>query len=303
MVNLAVDLGFIQLKNPLMTASGTCGYGEEFAPFINLDDIGAIIFKGIYLKPRLGNPPPRLLETAAGMMNSIGLAGPGAQQLQTIVKRVADLTCAPLVINVCGETDDEYQAVAEIFSAMPQVAFLELNISCPNVHQGGRCAAQDKTHTYQLVKRIKNAVKKPVMVKLSPNAANITEIAQAAEDAGADCLSLVNTFLGLAVDLKQRKPIFKNIFAGLSGPAIKPLALKLVYDVCRAVKIPVIGIGGISCGQDVLEYILVGAAAVQIGTINMIDPQAVPRILREIVALMDQLHISSIAELRGGLTL
>lgn len=301
MVDLSVDLGFCGLKNPLITASGTFGYGEEFAPFFDLNILGAMVLKGIYKNARPGNPPPRLYETPAGLLNSIGLAGPGAAKLQAIIRRLSAKTSTPIIVNVCGQDDQEFQEVAEIFAAMPEVAMLELNISCPNVKKGGACPAQDDKHTYLLVKRVKEHVNKPLIVKLSPNTADIVAVARSAQEAGADALSLVNTFLGLAVDLEKRRPVFANILAGLSGPAIKPLALKLVWEVCRQVQIPVIGMGGISSGQDVLEYILVGAAAVQIGTINFCEPAAAVRILHEIEIEMDKLGIKNLSELRGKL--
>lgn len=284
-----------------MPASGTFGYGEEFAGFMDLDALGAFVLKGIYLDPRNGNPPPRIHETASGLLNSIGLAGPGTEELKNIIKRVAQSTSTPIVVNVCGQDNDEYVQVAKVFDAMPQVAMLELNISCPNVKQGGKCPAQDAGHTFQLVKRVKGEIKKPLMVKLTPNVADILAVAHAAEAGGADCISLVNTYLGMAVDLEKRRPVFANIFAGYSGPAIKPLALRLVWLVARAVKIPVVGIGGIVSGRDVLEYILVGAAAVQTGTINMVEPAACIRILREMEELMDQLNISCLNDICGRL--
>jgi dihydroorotate dehydrogenase (NAD+) catalytic subunit len=300
-LDLSVDLGFIKLKNPVIPASGCFGYGEEFQPFFDLDRLGAFVLKGIYLQPRAGNPLPRLHETAAGLLNSIGLAGPGAKELKKIIQRVAAQTSTPIIVNVCGESDDEYLEVAEIFDAMAEVAMLELNISCPNVQKGGRCPAQDDRHTYRLVKLIKDRTRKPLMVKLTPNAGNLTSIAISAQEAGADCLSLVNTFLGMAVDLKTRAPVFKNVYAGLSGPAIKPLALRLVREVCNSVSIPVIGIGGITTGRDVLEFILVGASAVQTGTVNMVEPCASIRIIREIETLMEELKIKNPLEIKGAL--
>ncbi len=302
MAGLEVDLGFIKLKNPVMTASGTFGYGEEFAPFINLDELGAIILKGVYMKPRLGNPPPRIYETASGLLNSIGLAGPGAEGLRPVLKRVACMTTTPLVVNVCGADDDEYLQVAELFDDCPEVAFLELNISCPNVRNQGRCPAQDGNHTARLVSRVCRKVKKGVMVKLSPNVADVAEIAYIAQESGASAVSLVNTFLGMAVDLDRRKPHFRNVVAGLSGPAIKPLALRLVWDVCRRVRIPVVGIGGIMSGRDVLEFMLVGASAVQTGTVNMVEPGASARIVGEITDEMDRCGISSLDDFKGSLT-
>jgi dihydroorotate dehydrogenase (NAD+) catalytic subunit len=301
MADLSVDLGFYTLKNPVITASGTFGYGEEFLPFFDLDILGGLVLKGIYKNARPGNPLPRLCETPAGLLNSIGLAGPGAAKLQDIIRRLRVKTKVPIIVNVCGQDDNEFQEVAEIFAAMPEVAMLELNISCPNVKKNGACPAQDDKHTYRLVKRVKEHISKPLIVKLSPNAADIAAVARSAQEAGADALSLVNTFLGLAVDLEKRRPVFANTFAGLSGPAIKPLALKLVWEVCRQVQIPVIGMGGITSGRDVLEYILVGAAAVQIGTINFCEPAAVVRILRELEQEMEKLHIKNLTAIRGKL--
>jgi len=301
MADLSVDLGFCTLKNPLIPASGTFGYGEEFAPFFDLDILGALVLKGIYKNARPGNPPPRLAETPAGLLNSIGLAGPGAAKLQETIRRLAATTATPIIVNVCGQDDQEFIEVAEIFAAMPEVAMLELNISCPNVKKGGVCPAQDDKHTYRLVKLVKAHIHKPLIVKLSPNAADIVAVARAAEEAGADALSLVNTFLGLAVDLEKRRPLFANILAGLSGPAIKPLALKLVWEVCRQVQVPVIGMGGITSGRDVLEYILVGAAAVQIGTVNFFEPAAAVRIIAEIKTEMDKLQINNLSAIRGTL--
>jgi dihydroorotate dehydrogenase (NAD+) catalytic subunit len=301
MARLSADLGFCTLKNPVITASGTFGYGEEFLPFYDLDLLGAIVLKGIFKKPRPGNPPPRLHETPAGLLNSIGLAGPGSDKLQEIIRRLHAKTPVPIIVNVCGEDDDEFVEVAGIFSGMDEVAMLELNISCPNVRKGGACPAQDAGHTARLVKRVKAGIGKPLIVKLSPNAADIVAVAQAAQDAGADALSLVNTFLGLAVDIERRAPVFANLYAGLSGPAIKPLALRLVREVCRRAYVPVIGMGGITSGRDVLDYILVGAAAVQVGTINFREPAAALRIVGEIEAEMERLKIKDLSEIRGQL--
>ncbi|MCK4765693.1 MAG: dihydroorotate dehydrogenase [Candidatus Aminicenantes bacterium] len=299
--DLSADLKFITLKNPLIPASGTFGYGEEFSPFFDLDILGAFVMKGIYKDPRPGNVPPRLHETASGLLNSIGLAGPGAEALKKIIERVAEKTSTPVIVNVCGADDEEYLEIAQVFDAMPEVALLELNISCPNVHAGGKCPAQDEQHTFRLVKLIKQNTTKPLIVKLSPNVSDIVSIALSAEEAGADAISLVNTFLGLAVNLENRKPVFNNIFAGLSGPAIKPLALRLVWEVARQTVVPVIGIGGISTGRDVLEFILAGASAVQTGTINMVEPTASVRILKEIEVLMTQLKIKNLNEIKGEL--
>jgi len=302
MADLTADLGFIRLKNPVVPASGTFGYGEEFGDFVDLDELGAFVLKGVYRDPRPGNPPPRIHETASGLLNSIGLAGPGCRGLAEVLRRVSAGTDTPAIVNVCGGSDEEYQEVAEFFGAMPETAVLELNISCPNVNAGGSCPAQDPAHTERLVKRIRQAVTKPLMVKLSPNVADIAAVARAAEAGGADALSLVNTFLGMAVDLERRAPVFANVVAGLSGPAIKPLALRLVWEACRAVSIPVMGIGGIHSGRDALEFILAGAHAVQTGTVNLVEPGASLRILREMAAEMDRLGIRNLDMIRGALS-
>jgi dihydroorotate dehydrogenase (NAD+) catalytic subunit len=301
MADLSVDLGFLRLKNPVIPASGTFGCGEEFQPFLELDELGAFVLKGVYLEPRPGNPPPRIQETPAGLLNSIGLAGPGAAALAGTVHRLAGLTSTPIIVNVCGGSDSEYLEVAQAFDALPEVAALELNISCPNVEAGGRGPAQDDRHTFRLVRRVRAGTHKPLLVKLSPNVADIGAVGRAAEEAGADGLSVANSHLGLSVDLERRRPFFHRFTAGLSGPAIKPLALRLAWEVCRAVRIPVIGIGGIASGRDVLEYILVGAHAVQVGTINLVEPSACRRILREIEVEMERLGIDRLEELRGKL--
>ena len=301
MVDLTADLGWTKLKNPVITASGAFGYGEEFLPFLDLDILGALVLKGIYLHPREGNPPPRLCETPSGLLNSIGLPGIGADKLKETIRRLTERTRTPIIVNICGEEDREFLEVARVFDEMAEVSALELNISCPNVREGGKCPAQDRRHTYRLVRRIKRNIRKPLLVKLTPNVADLSSIALSAEDAGADALSLVNTFLGLAVDLESRRSVFANFFAGLSGPAIKPLALKLVWDVLRHVRIPVIGIGGVVSGKDVLDYLLVGASAVQIGTVNFSEPAAAVRIISELEEEMEKLHINNLTEIRGKL--
>jgi len=300
--DLTADLGFIRLKNPVVPASGTFGYGEEFFDHFDLDQLGAFVVKGVYRDPRPGNPPPRIHETPSGLLNSIGLAGPGCAGLAEVLRRVSARTTTPIIVNICGASDDEYLEVAEFFDPMPEVSVLELNISCPNVHGGGRCPAQDPRHTERLVTRVRRAASKPLMVKLSPNAADIAAVARAAQAGGADALSLVNTFLGLAVDLERRAPVFANTVAGLSGPAIKPLALRLVWETCGAVSIPVMGIGGIHSGRDALEFIMAGAHAVQTGTVNLIEPGASLRIIREINVEMERLGIRDLTEIRGVLS-
>ncbi|MCK5003737.1 MAG: dihydroorotate dehydrogenase [Candidatus Aminicenantes bacterium] len=301
MADLTADLGFIKLKNPVIPASGTFGYGGEFLQFFDLDLLGAFVMKGVYTDERGGNEPPRIWETPSGLLNSIGLAGPGAEGLTKIIKDVASKTSTPIIVNVCGGTDEEYLEVARILDVMKEVAMLELNISCPNVRAGGSCPAQSSSDTRRVVKLVKENTEKPLIVKLSPNVSDISSIARSAEEAGADAISVVNTFLGLALDIEKRKPVFKNFFAGLSGPAIKPLALKIVWEVANAVSIPVIGIGGIMTGRDVLEFILAGAAAVQTGTVNIVEPTGSVRIISETLELMDELKINNLEEIRGGL--
>jgi dihydroorotate dehydrogenase (NAD+) catalytic subunit len=298
-VDLTADLGFIKLKNPVIPASGTFGYGEEMQPFFDLDLLGGFILKGIYTEARQGNPPPRLFETASGLLNSIGLPGAGIEGIKPIVKRVAAMTSTPIIANVCGGDDDEYLKISQAFDQMEEIAILELNISCPNIKAGGACPAQNADDTYRVVKKIKDNTGTPLMVKLTPNVHDIASIAKAAEQAGADSVSLVNTFLGIAIDIKKRAPVFNNIVAGLSGPAIKPLALKLVWEVAKAVSIPVIGIGGITTGGDVLEFIMAGASAVQTGTVNMVEPNASVRIINETEAKMKELNIENLNEIKG----
>lgn len=301
MADLTADLGFIRLKNPVVPASGTFGYGEEFADFLDLDALGAFVVKGVYLDARPGNPPPRIHETPSGLLNSIGLAGPGCRGLADILTRVAAATKTPIIVNVCGASDDEYLEVARFFDPMPEISMLELNISCPNVRAGGMCPAQDPGHTERLVSLIKRETSTPLIVKLSPNVPDIQVVARAAESGGADAISLVNTFLGMAVDLERRAPVFANVVAGLSGPAIKPMALKLVWEACRAVSIPVMGVGGIRTGRDVLEFVMAGAHAVQTGTVNLVEPGASVRIIEEMTAQMDRLGIKDLGEIRGVL--
>lgn len=301
MADLTADLGFIKLKNPVIPASGTFGYGGEFLQFFDLDLLGAFVMKGVYIDERGGNEPPRIWETPSGLLNSIGLAGPGAEGLTKIIKDMASKTSTPIIVNVCGGSDEEYLEVARVLDVMKEVAMLELNISCPNVRAGGSCPAQSSSDTKRVVKLVKENTEKPLIVKLSPNVSDISSIARSAEEAGADAISVVNTFLGLALDIEKRKSVFKNFFAGLSGPAIKPLALKIVWEVANAVSIPVIGIGGIMTGKDVLEFILAGAAAVQTGTVNIVEPTGSVRIINETRELMDELKINKLEEIRGCL--
>lgn len=281
-VDLSVDLGFFRLANPVLTASGTFGYGLEMTPFVDLKKLGGVVIKGLYFEPREGNPPPRLAEVTAGLLNAIGLPGIGVKAFIRDVLPSLRQQGATVIVNVCGETVEEYERVVRYLDEAEGIAFYELNISCPNVEEEGRCPALDPQSTYSIVSRVKKAARRPIMTKLSPNVTDITLIARAAEEAGSDALSLVNTFLGLAVDVETGRPKLSNVFGGLSGPAIKPLALRLVYQTVQAVSIPVIGIGGIVSGRDALEFLSVGAKAVEVGTANFFDPQATLRIIQEV---------------------
>ncbi len=303
MIDLSCDLGFLRLRNPVIAASGTFGYGLEMAPFLDLNCLGAYIVKGLYLQPRTGNPPPRLVETASGLINSIGLQGIGLEPfIETILPKLRKYS-APLIINVCGESDEEYGAIVERLEKEQGIAAYELNISCPNVKRNGLCPALSPEATYTVVKLAREKSRRPIITKLSPNVTDIVSIALAAQEAGSDAISLINTILAMAVDVETRSPLLANLFGGLSGPAIKPIALRMVFQVARVVKIPVIGCGGIMTGQDALEFLLVGARAVEVGTANLIDPQACPRIIKEIEQYCLNRGIKKIEDIVGSIIL
>jgi dihydroorotate dehydrogenase (NAD+) catalytic subunit len=295
--------GQLVLKNPVLTASGTFGYGVEFAPYGNLEELGGIVSKGLSLRPREGNARPRIAETAAGMLNAVGLQNCGVEEFINSYLPRLPVTKLPVIANIYAHNEQEFAELAEILSSRAKgLAALEVNISCPNVSCGGVLFGQNP----KAAARVTSAVKKksgalPVIVKLSPNVTDITEVASACEDAGADMLSCINTITGMAVDLHRREPLLANITGGLSGPAIKPVALRCVWQVCRAVKIPVIGIGGISTAEDILEFLLVGAHAVQIGTANFNSPDRAFQLVRELPALLDKLGINDLEAFRGSL--
>jgi dihydroorotate dehydrogenase (NAD+) catalytic subunit len=299
MVDLSVDLGFLKLRNPVLAASGTFGYGLEFAPFMDFDKIGGIVVKGLYFGPREGNPPPRLVETTGGLINAIGLQGVGVEKFsEEVLPKLRELDTA-VVVNICGASDEEYIQVIEYLDRQEGVDAYELNISCPNVEKNGFCPALDPDTTRALVKQAKAAGRRPIIAKLSPNVTNIVEIARAAEDGGADGISLINTLLAMAVDVETRRPKLANIFGGLSGPAIKPIALRMTYQVATAVKIPVIGMGGIMTAADAIEFLIVGAKAVQVGTVNFVDPASTMRIAGEMKDFCERKGIQKITELIG----
>jgi dihydroorotate dehydrogenase (NAD+) catalytic subunit len=299
--DLSVDLGFLKLRNPVIAASGTFGYGLEFKPFINLDKLGAIVVKGLYLNPRAGNPPPRLAESTGGLLNAIGLQGIGVRAFCDEILPQLEGIRTPLIVNVCGETDEEYAAVIDFLNKDSRVDAYELNISCPNVEKAGRCPALSPDHTFALVKLTRKASRKPLITKLSPNVTDIVSVARAAEEAGSDAVSLVNTLLAMAVDVETRRPRLANIFGGLSGPAIKPIALRMVYQVASTLQIPVIGLGGIMTGRDALEFLIVGATAVEVGTANFINPGASLKIVGEIRDFCRKKGIARVADITGSL--
>jgi dihydroorotate dehydrogenase (NAD+) catalytic subunit len=299
---MAVDIGGgLIIKNPVMTASGTFGYGEEYAPYCDINRLGAVIVKGVSLEPRAGNPPPRIMETPCGMLNAVGLENPG---VKIFVKeklpflRQYDIA---VIVNVYGETLDEYKQVVDIVSNTEGVHGLEINISCPNVKKGGIVFGTDPDMAYEITKEIKSVTDLPVLVKLTPNVTDICVIAESVEAAGADAISLINTLTGMSVDIEQRTPHLKNTTGGLSGPAIKPIALRMVWQVLKRVTIPVIGVGGITSARDALEFLIVGARAVQIGTAHFINPYASVDIIDGIEDYFEKNNITDVNEFIGTL--
>lgn len=299
--DMSVEIAGISMRNPVMTASGTFGYGEEFSAYVDLEKIGAIITKGLSLKPRAGNPTPRIVETPGGMLNAIGLQNVGVEAF--IAEKVPYLrtVATPVIVNLFGNTLEEYGELAFRLDRVVEVAGVEVNISCPNVKHGGIVFGTDPKAAYEVVKLVRESTIKPVIVKLSPNVTDIVAMANACADAGADALSLINTLTGMAVDLHKRRPVLANITGGLSGPAIKPIALRMVWQVAKAVKIPIIGIGGIMSASDALEFMLVGATAVQIGTANFLDPSAAQAIARDMEQYLIDNNISDVKSLIGAL--
>ena len=297
---LGVTLCGVELANPVIPASGTFGYGKEFAELYDINILGTFSFKGTTKDPRLGNPVPRIAEAASGMLNAVGLQNPGVDHV--IAHELPEMKAffhKPVMANVSGFSVDDYVYTCEKLDKEPQVGWLEVNVSCPNVHGGGMSFGTDPKAAAEVTRAVKAVTAKPVILKLSPNVTDIAEIAKACEDAGADGISLINTLLGMRIDLKTRKPILANTTGGLSGPAVFPVALRMVYQVARAVSIPVVGMGGISSAEDVLEMMMAGATAVEVGAANLVDPFACKKIIEELPAAMDKYGIKTLQELKG----
>lgn len=303
MANLSVNIGELKMINPVMTASGTFGYGKEFEDFIDLQRIGGIVVKGTTLHKREGNPYPRMAETPSGMLNAVGLQNKGVDYfVQEIYPTIKDMK-TQLVVNVSGSTIEDYIKTAETIDELDKISAIELNISCPNVKQGGMAFGVSVKGVDEVVKNVRKAYKKTLIVKLSPNVTDITEVARAAEGAGADSVSLINTLLGMAIDAEKRCPVLSTITGGLSGPAVKPVALRMVWQVAKTVKIPVIGMGGIMNWRDAVEFLLAGATAIQVGTANFIDPTVTVKISEGINDYLDRHGYTSVHDIINGLEL
>ena len=300
-MDLSVHVGSLRLANPFMAASGCFGYGVEYAAAVDLTSIGAVVSKGLFVKPREGHPPERIVETPAGMLNAIGLQGIGVHRY--IAEKLPELRRigATNIVNICGSTLDEYVELARILSDAEGVHGLEVNISCPNIKEGGITFGCSLHGTFDVVSAVKKATHLPVMPKLTPNVTDVASFAKAAEDAGADAVSLVNTFLAMAIDVETRRPKLSNIVGGLSGPAIRPIAVRMVYECRRAVKIPVIGMGGIATATDALEFIIAGATAVQVGTANFVDPFIWSKLVDGLRDYMRRHGIARVADLVGSI--
>lgn len=301
MATLNVHIGGLELKNPVMTASGTFGYGTEFSDFIDLSRLGGILVKGTTLHPREGNPYPRMAETPSGMLNAVGLQNKGVDYfISHIYPKIQDID-TNILVNVSGSTIEDYVATAEKIAALDKIPGIELNISCPNVKEGGMAFGTSCMSAASVVKAVRKAYPKTLIVKLSPNVTNISEIACAVEAEGADSVSLINTLMGMAIDAEKRRPVLSTVTGGLSGACVKPIALRMVWQVAKAVKIPVVGLGGIMNATDAIEFLLAGATAVEIGTANFIDPQITVKVVEGIEAYLDRHGCKSVQEIIGGL--
>jgi len=298
-VDFSVHIGSLALKNPLMTASGCFGYGIEYADIVDLSSLGAVVVKGLFLKEREGHPPPRIVETPSGMLNAIGLQGIGVHRF--IREKMPELRRrgAVVIVNVCGSSLDEYVEVSRILSDVEGVAALELNISCPNIKEGGIQFGCNLASTREVVSAVRKATRLPIIPKLTPNVTSVASFARAAEESGADAVSLVNTFLAMVIDVETRRPALSNVMGGLSGPAIRPIAVRMVYECAQQIRIPVIGMGGISSARDVLEFLIAGATAVQVGTANFVDPFIWPTLLSGVEDYMARHRVERVVDLVG----
>jgi len=301
MVNTKIDLCGIKIDNPIIPASGTFGYGKEFAELYDINCLGTFSFKGTTLEQRFGNPLPRIADCTAGMINAVGLQNPGIDHvIKHELPEMKTYFEKPVMANVCGFSIEEYVSVCERLDGEEQVGWLEINISCPNVHGGGMSFGTSAEAAAEVVKAVRRVTKKPLFIKLTPNVTDIVTIAKTCEAAGADGISMINTMLGMRIDLRRRKPIIANTMGGFSGPAIMPVALRMVYQVYRAVSVPVIGMGGVSSAEDVIEMMLAGATAVEIGTANLVDPYICRDIVRDLPSVMEQYKIKDLNEIIGG---
>src|SRR5437773_7410031 len=302
-MDLSVRIGSLSLRNPVIAASGCFGYGVEYADVVDLSALGGVAVKGLFLAEREGHPPPRIVETPAGMLNAIGLQGIGVHRF--IDEKLPELRerRATVIVNICGTTIDEYVELARILSDADGVAAIELNISCPNIKEGGITFGCSLTGTFDVVSAVRKVTELPVIPKLTPNVTDVTSFARAAEDAGADAVSLVNTFLAMVIDVETRRPKISNVVGGLSGPAIRPIAVRMVYECRQAVKIPIIGMGVITSAHDALEFMIAGAAAVQVGTANFVDPFIWPKLIAGISDYMRRHHVARVSDLVGTVEL
>ena len=301
MVSTKVNLCGIEMDNPLIPASGTFGYGKEFAELYDINCLGTFSFKGTTLEPRFGNPTPRIAECTSGMINAVGLQNPGvAAVVDKELPELAKFFHKPVMANICGFSIEEYTEVSRILDAQEQVGWLEINVSCPNVHGGGMSFGVTPEGAASVVRAVKAVTTKPVIIKLSPNVTDIVSIAKACEAEGADGISLINTMLGMRIDLRTKKPVIANKMGGFSGPAIMPVALRMVYQVYDAVKIPIVGMGGVSSAQDVIEMMLAGATAVEIGSANLVDPFVCRDIVDALPAVMEKYKIKNLSDIIGG---
>ena len=301
MGRLSVNLCGIALDNPVIPASGTFGFGYEYAELFDINELGTFSFKGTTRNPRFGNPTPRIAECTAGMINAVGLQNPGVEAvISRELPKLKQCFHKPVMANVSGFSLDEYAETCQMLDAQEQVGWLEVNVSCPNVHGGGMSFGTDPKAAAEVTATVKRVTTKPVIVKLSPNVTDIVSIAKACEDAGADGISLINTMLGMRIDLRSRRPVIANKMGGFSGPAIFPVALRMVYQVAQAVKIPVVGMGGVSSAEDVIEMMLAGATAVEVGAANLVNPFICRDIIRDLPVVMDRYKISTLEEIIGG---